>query len=92
MTSAIDLVDGATTTYIGAAMDEGTYSLFRFEVTCEPQDLEISFRLADDVDGDVDGDARETAATDGAWATAPSEQEVSPALPQYPHEEACRPT
>ena len=66
----IDLVDGMTTKYIGEAMDEGTYTLFRFEVTCEPQDLEISFRLADDVDGD--GGARETAATDGAWATAPS--------------------
>ena len=64
----IDLVDGMTTKYIGEAMDEGTYTLFRFEVTCEPQDLEISFRLADD----VDGGARETAATDGAWATAPS--------------------
>lgn len=66
----IDLVDGMTTKYIGEAMDEGTYTLFRFEVTCEPQDLEISFRLADD--DDVDGGARETAATDGAWATAPS--------------------
>ncbi|MEE3207967.1 MAG: GTPase, partial [Candidatus Thermoplasmatota archaeon] len=39
------------------------------EVTCEPQDLEISFRLADD------GDAPEratTTTTDGAWATVPS--------------------
>ena len=67
--AVVDLVDGETTKYIGEAMREGSYALFRFEVTCEPQDLEISFRLADD------GDAPEratTTTTDGAWATVPS--------------------
>ena len=59
--AVVDLVDGETTKYIGEAMREGTYALFRFEVTCEPQDLEISFRLADD--GDDDDDALERATT-----------------------------
>ena len=36
------------TRYAGPAMLAGTYAMFSFEVTCEPMDLEISFRKGAD--------------------------------------------
>ena len=49
------------TRYAGPAMLAGTYAMFSFEVTCEPMDVEISFRKgADESRNDArrsDGDA-----------------------------------
>ena len=56
------------TRYAGPAMLAGTYAMFSFEVTCEPMDVEISFRKgADESRNDArrsDGDAAAAAYVD----------------------------
>ena len=66
--NVVPLREGAVTRYAGPAMLAGTYAMFSFEVTCEPMDLEISFRKgADESRNDArrsDGDAAAAAYAD----------------------------
>ena len=52
------------TRYAGPAMLAGTYAMFSFEVTCEPMDVEISFRKG------ADESRNDAKRSDGAAAAA----------------------